>query len=127
MKNRARPATAPDGANAPPKSNSRSRRAWTPARGCARPGTAKAAFGAGRREIFTSFCTCGRTKSFNAKATINREDWGLNWNMALETGGWLVGKEIKLEIDLALDEVMTPAAESADTRPAAAEAQPATA
>ena len=31
---------------------------------------------------------------------LNREDWGLNWNVALETGGWLVGKEIKLEIDL---------------------------
>lgn len=28
--------------------------------------------------------------------TINREDYGLTWNAALETGGVLVGKEIKL-------------------------------
>jgi polyisoprenoid-binding protein YceI len=34
----------------------------------------------------------------------NRKDWGLNWNMALEAGGWLVGDEIKLEIDVAADE-----------------------
>ncbi len=69
----------------------------------------------------------GRRAGFHATTRLNREDWGLTWNVTLETGGWLVGKEIKLEIDLALDEVMTPAAESADTRPAAAEAQPATA
>ena len=32
-------------------------------------------------------------------------DWGLDWNVALEQGGWLVGKEIKLEIAVAADEV----------------------
>ncbi len=69
----------------------------------------------------------GRRAGFHATTRLNREDWGLTWNVTLETGGWLVGKEIKLEIDLALDEVLTPGAESADTRPAAAEAQPATA
>ncbi len=36
--------------------------------------------------------------AFDAKAAINRKDWGLNWNMALETGGWLVGDTIKIEI-----------------------------
>lgn len=36
---------------------------------------------------------------FSAHATINREDWGLTWNMALETGGILVSKEIRLEIE----------------------------
>jgi hypothetical protein len=30
-----------------------------------------------------------RHAAFTATATIDREDWGLNWNMALETGGWL--------------------------------------
>lgn len=34
---------------------------------------------------------------FSASTTINREDYGLTWNQALETGGWLVGKEVKLE------------------------------
>jgi polyisoprenoid-binding protein YceI len=36
---------------------------------------------------------------FEAKTKINREDWGLTWNVALETGGWLVGKEITIEIE----------------------------
>jgi polyisoprenoid-binding protein YceI len=36
---------------------------------------------------------------FEANTKINREDWGLTWNVALETGGWLVGKEITIEIE----------------------------
>ncbi len=35
---------------------------------------------------------------FSATTKINREDWGLTWNQALETGGWLVGKEIRIEL-----------------------------
>ncbi len=46
-----------------------------------------------------------RHAGLSAKATIQRDDWGLNWNVALEQGGWLVGKEIKLEIAIAADEV----------------------
>jgi polyisoprenoid-binding protein YceI len=37
---------------------------------------------------------------FSAKTTIRRKDWGLNWNVALETGGWLVGDEIHIAIEL---------------------------
>jgi polyisoprenoid-binding protein YceI len=37
---------------------------------------------------------------FTATTKINRKDWDLNWNVALETGGWLVGEEIKINIDL---------------------------
>ncbi len=47
----------------------------------------------------------GRHVGFTARAKVNRKDWGLNWNMALEAGGWLVGDDIKLEIDVAGDEV----------------------
>jgi polyisoprenoid-binding protein YceI len=36
---------------------------------------------------------------FEASTKINREDWGLTWNVALETGGWLVGKEITIHIE----------------------------
>ncbi len=36
---------------------------------------------------------------FEASTKILREDWGLTWNVALETGGWLVGKEITIEIE----------------------------
>lgn len=35
-----------------------------------------------------------------AKTVINREDFGLTWNAALETGGVLVGKDVTIEIDL---------------------------
>ncbi len=37
---------------------------------------------------------------FSASAKINRKDWDLTWNVALETGGVLVGDEIKVNIDL---------------------------
>lgn len=37
--------------------------------------------------------------AFSATTELDREDWGLTWNMALETGGVLVGKKIKLFID----------------------------
>jgi polyisoprenoid-binding protein YceI len=36
---------------------------------------------------------------FSAHAEIDREDWGLTWNMALESGGVMVGKKIKIEIE----------------------------
>lgn len=38
----------------------------------------------------------------SAAGTINREDWGLTWNMLLDTGGLLVSKEIRLEIEVEL-------------------------
>lgn len=37
---------------------------------------------------------------FSATTRINRKDWGLTWNVALETGGMLVSDEIKIDIDL---------------------------
>jgi len=37
---------------------------------------------------------------FSASGTINREDWGLTWNQALEAGGWLVGKNIDIELEV---------------------------
>ncbi len=37
---------------------------------------------------------------FNGTTKINREDFGLTWNVALETGGVLVGKDIKIELDV---------------------------
>ena len=37
---------------------------------------------------------------FEGATTINRKDWGLTWNAALETGGVLVSEKIKLEFDV---------------------------
>ena len=36
---------------------------------------------------------------FTATAEIDREDFGITWNMALETGGVMVGKKVKIEIE----------------------------
>lgn len=45
----------------------------------------------------------GNTKvGLNIVGKINRKDWGLNWNSALETGGVLVSEEVKLNIELQL-------------------------
>ena len=41
----------------------------------------------------------GTLASFTASATIDREDWDLTWNVAVETGGWLVGKKVDIVID----------------------------
>ena len=37
---------------------------------------------------------------FSAETSINRKDFGLNWNVALETGGWLVGDQVKISVEL---------------------------
>jgi len=37
---------------------------------------------------------------FEGQTTISRKDWGLTWNAALETGGFLVSDKIKLEFDI---------------------------
>src|SRR6059036_2269310 len=36
----------------------------------------------------------------SAKTTIDREDWGMTWNMAVEAGGFLVGKKVDIEIEI---------------------------
>lgn len=41
----------------------------------------------------------GQRAIFTAEATLNREDWGLTWNMPLDGGGLLVSKEIRIEIE----------------------------
>jgi polyisoprenoid-binding protein YceI len=45
----------------------------------------------------------GNTKiGFSASGEIDRDEFGLSWNVALEAGGWLVGRTIKLEIEAEL-------------------------
>jgi polyisoprenoid-binding protein YceI len=39
---------------------------------------------------------------FTAETEINRKDWGLEWNVALEAGGVLVGEKIKIQLDVQL-------------------------
>ena len=43
----------------------------------------------------------GNTRvGFEGALTVNRKDWGLTWNAALETGGVLVSERIKLDFDI---------------------------
>ena len=43
----------------------------------------------------------GNTRvGFEGGLTVNRKDWGLTWNAALETGGVLVSEKVKLEFDV---------------------------
>jgi polyisoprenoid-binding protein YceI len=44
----------------------------------------------------------GKRWGLSATAKLNRKDFGLLWNVALEAGGWLVGDEVKLAIELQL-------------------------
>lgn len=58
------------------------------------------------REVVLATELTGRGKNpegkevvaFEASTSINRKDFGLHWNIALETGGFLVGDIIKIEI-----------------------------
>lgn len=38
--------------------------------------------------------------AFETELTINRKDYGLNWNAALETGGFLVGDDVKINVSV---------------------------
>jgi len=43
----------------------------------------------------------GNTKFvFEGELTLNRKDFGLTWNAALETGGFLVGDEVKVSLSI---------------------------
>jgi polyisoprenoid-binding protein YceI len=37
--------------------------------------------------------------AITAKTEIDREDWGITYNMALETGGFMISKNVKIEIE----------------------------
>ncbi len=77
------------------------------------------------REVVLEVEYLGQAKSpwgttnagFTATTKVNRKEWGLNWNAALETGGWLVGDEVKINIEVEFtkvpEEVKTPVAEAA--------------
>src|SRR3954451_9576974 len=43
----------------------------------------------------------GFRAGFEGKTTVNRRDWDLAWNVALDKGGVLVSEKVKLEFDIA--------------------------
>ena len=44
----------------------------------------------------------GERAGFSARTVINRKDFGLVWNVALETGGIVVGEDVKITLDVEL-------------------------
>lgn len=42
----------------------------------------------------------GTRAGFTAQTEINRKDWGIEWNAALETGGVVVGDKVKIQLDI---------------------------
>ncbi|MBI2238361.1 MAG: YceI family protein [Actinobacteria bacterium] len=42
----------------------------------------------------------GDRAGFSATTELDREDWGVTWNMALEAGGWLVSQRVRIEIEI---------------------------
>jgi polyisoprenoid-binding protein YceI len=42
----------------------------------------------------------GTRSGFSARTRIDRRDFGLTWNQALETGGVLVGHEVKIDLEI---------------------------
>ena len=38
--------------------------------------------------------------SFSAETKVNRTDFGINWNAALEAGGLLVSEDVKIELEI---------------------------
>ena len=44
----------------------------------------------------------GERAGFTATGKIQRGDFGLRWNQALEAGGWLVGEDVRISLDVEL-------------------------
>lgn len=42
----------------------------------------------------------GTRAGFSAVGEIDRDAFGVTWNMALEAGGWMVGKKVRIEIEV---------------------------
>ena len=50
----------------------------------------------------------GTRAVFSGDTTINRKDWGLTWNVALEAGGFLVSDKLDINIEIQLVQVTEP-------------------
>jgi polyisoprenoid-binding protein YceI len=44
----------------------------------------------------------GTRVGLSAHTKVNRKEWGLNWNSALEAGGFLIGEDVRLNIETEL-------------------------
>jgi polyisoprenoid-binding protein YceI len=63
--------------------------------GVTRPVTLKASFNGEGKDPWGN-----RRAGFSAQTKVNRKDFDLTWNQTLETGGFLLGDEVAIEIDI---------------------------
>ena len=42
----------------------------------------------------------GTRAGFAAETEVNRKEWGLEWNVALETGGVMLGEKVKIQLEI---------------------------
>ena len=52
------------------------------------------------REGVTTNMQGKNLQAFSASLTISRKDYGLEWNVALESGGWLVSDQVKISLEI---------------------------
>lgn len=62
------------------------------------------------REGVTKSMQGAELQGFSGALTINRKDFGLEWNVALESGGWLVSDEVKIAVEAEVVEAAAVAA-----------------
>lgn len=60
---------------------------------------------------FLGFAKGGRGEKggFEIETTLNRKDYGVIWNRALDEGGFVLGEDVKVSINLEVDRKDTPA------------------
>jgi hypothetical protein len=58
-------------------------------------------------------------RGVHATGKIDRKDFEITWNKALDSGGLLVGNEVSLDLNAEVSEKKAPAAETAPAKPAA--------
>jgi polyisoprenoid-binding protein YceI len=59
-------------------------------------------------------------RGIHATAKLNRKDFDITWNKALDNGGLLVGNEVSLDLNAEVSEKKAPVPEAAPAKPAAA-------
>ncbi len=64
-------------------------------RGATKPVTADFELSGAENDLWGNFRV-----GFEGSVTINRKDWGMNWNAVLESGGVLISEKVTLEFDI---------------------------
>ena len=62
------------------------------------------------REGVTKSMQGKELQGFSATLTLSRKDFGLEWNVALESGGWLVSDQVKIALEIEVVSAVTVAA-----------------